>query len=128
VTIETILQAHYLPTGLAGKRSGHGSGRAALIEDLQRHYRLNVRFHLLALFALLAVIAGIAVFAYQHVRLDNRDLATVIGALAASSAAAIEILRRVTREWSQARLLVSVVKTMTEEQTTTLVTKMLEPK
>jgi len=126
VTIEAVLRTHYLPTGLAGSKSK--PGRAALIEDLQRHYRLNVRFHVLALVFLLGAVAGIAALVFRHMPLDNKELATMIGALAAFVAAAIEIVRRVTREWSQARLLVSVVKSMTEEQTMTLITKLLEPK
>ncbi len=120
--LEAMLQRHYQPTGLAGARPG----RAALLKDLQSHYRVNVRLHLFVLALLVLALAAAASFVAWHAPLENKDLAAVIAALGAFFGAAIELVRRVTREWSQARLLVSVVRTLSDEQATALVAKLLE--
>jgi hypothetical protein len=122
MSIQALLQRHYAPTGLAGAKPR----RAALIDDLQRHYRVNVRLHLFVLVLLVLALVAAAGFVAWHAPLENKDLAAVIAALGAFFGAAVELVRRVTREWSHARLLVSVVGSMNDEQATALVAKLLE--
>ena len=123
MSLQRVMQRHYGPLGVAGGKPR----RATLLADLRQHYRVNVRLHVFVLLLLLGVLAAMFAFVLRHTPLENKDLATVIAAMAAFVGAGIEIVRRVTREWSQARLLQTVVQSMTEDQVAALIAKLIEP-
>ena len=121
MTIIDVLRPYYQPIGLAGAKP---LGQR-LNADLQQHYRLNVRMHIFILCLLLVAFGGVGAFVATHA-LESKDMAAIIAALCAFATALIELARRVTREWSQAKLLTSVMHSLSDEQKVALVSKLIE--
>ncbi len=119
--LQDILRRNYRPAGLAG-----AGDKEQLRTELEACARLNARLYLFLLLLVFMLFVG-AVWAVAHDRISGgTHYSGVLAGLGITVTGSIEIMRRISREWSQARLLLALAGALPEGQMQAIIEKLLK--
>ena len=122
MSVKRILLQHFQPSGLQGEQDV----RASLTKDLQNHQRFQMTLYFIVFVAVL-IGFGISVWATLAWVKRPEDYAGLIGVLGISVGGAIELLRRISREWNQSSLLLLLLLGQAkEDQVQELIGKLID--
>lgn len=121
MSVKQILLQHFQPSGLHGEQDI----RANLTKDLQNHQRFQMTLYFVVFVAVLVVFC-ISIWATLAWIKKPEDYATFIGILGVSVGGAIELLRRISREWNQSSLLLLLLGQAKEDQIQELIGKLID--
>jgi hypothetical protein len=124
MSVQNILQRNYTPGGLAGPRGDKLQLRA----ELQACVQLNSKLYAF-LIGLVFLLFAAAVWAVGHdLLLGGTRYVGVLAGLGITATGSIELMRRIGREWSQARLLLALVGAVSEGEMQGIIGKLLDGK
>jgi len=119
-----ILKSYYTPAALAGSRGD----KARFRRELEACVSLNARlyFFLIALVLVLFVMAILAI-AKDWVT-GSVQYTTLLTGLGITATGSLEVMRRIGREWSQSRLLLALMGSVSEGDLQKFVAQLLDQK
>jgi hypothetical protein len=124
MSVITILKDYYAPAGLAGNRGD----KARLRGELEACARLNARLYglLLALEFFLFFLAIVAV--WKDSISGGKHYVGLLAGLGITATGSLEMMRRIGREWSQSRLLLALMGSVSEGELQKFIGKLLDSK
>jgi len=121
MALQDILRRNYVPAGFGGR-----ADKTRLHTELQACVQLNARLYIILLI-LVSLLFIVALWAVAHDWISGgTHYSGVLTGLGITATGSIEIMRRISKEWSQARLLLALAGELPEGQMQVIIGKLLE--
>jgi len=121
MSVRHILLQYYQPSGLLGT----SDVRTELSKDLEKHKQFQGILYFVLLLAVL-IVFGLSIWVTIVWIKSPDDYGKLIGALGVSVGAAMEMVRRISREWNRSAMLLILLKSAKEEQVQDLIGKLID--
>jgi hypothetical protein len=120
MSVRDILEKHFQPAGVMGPNDS-----SSLLEDLQRHVRLNTVLYFLLVGVLVVILLGYSLVVAADVRTGTGVRVTTMAGAGLTFPVILEFIRRAVREWSEAVLIIRLCERLDGPQVQATVAQLI---